>query len=271
MDIMDLMGWEEFLIPYEQAVEELVVKFRAYSRELKKKGLHSPIEYVEGRVKKVGSILEKAHRKDIKYGESAEKLEDIAGIRIICRFVEDIQKVVAIVRERNGIDMEIINEGDYISNGKSSGYRSYHINIRYPVWTSEGARSVAAEIQIRTMAMNFWAIIEHSLKYKYKGNMPEELKKRLITAAEASYSLDVEMSAIRDEIMEAQRVIDTKNDVVDEIGVKIRALYANGSVDNIEELNARFLSIYEQDNLETLEEFKKQLDMLTELYQIELT
>ena len=267
---MDIIEWEEFLIPYEQAVDELIVKFRSYSRELKKKGRHSPIEYVEGRVKKVGSILEKAHRKGIKFGEAAEHIEDIAAVRIICRFVEDIQKVVAIIRERNGIDMEIINEGDYVSNGKSSGYRSYHINIQYSVWTAEGARTVAAEIQIRTMAMNFWATIEHSLKYKYDRNIPQELQKRLISAAEASYSLDVEMSAIREEIMEAQRVIDRKNDLVDEIMSNMRVLYSSDRIDNIEELNARFLSIYEQDNLETLMAFKKQLEILSDLYQVEL-
>jgi len=267
---MDIMEWEEFLIPYEQAVDELTVKFRSYSREFKRKGLHSPIEFVEGRVKKVGSILEKAHRKGIKYGEVAEQIEDIAGVRIICRFVEDIQKVVSIIRERSGADMEILSEGDYISNGKSSGYRSYHINIQYPVWTSEGAKTVAAEIQIRTMAMNFWAIIEHSLKYKYNRNIPQELQKRLISAAEASYALDVEMGAIREEIMEAQRVIDRKNDLVDEIMGNMRLLYSSDRVDNIEELNARFLSIYEQDNLESLMDFKKQLEILSDIYQIEL-
>ena len=266
---MDIIEWEEFLIPYEQAVEELTVKFRSYSRELKKKGLHSPIEYVEGRVKKVGSILEKAHRKGIKYGQAADLLEDIAGVRIICRFVEDIQKVADIIRERNGIDMDILEEGDYITNGKSSGYRSYHINIRYPIWTADGAKSVTAEIQIRTMAMNFWATIEHSLKYKYNRNIPHELQKRLISAAEASYSLDVEMSAIREEIMEAQRVLDRKNDLVDEIMSNMRILYASARINNIEELNARFLAIYEQDNLEMLLEFKRQLEILSDLYQVE--
>ena len=266
---MNIIEWEDFLIPYEQAVDELTVKFRAYSRELKRKGLHSPIEYVEGRVKKIGSILEKAHRKGIHFGQAAEMIEDIAGIRIICRFVEDIQKVAAIIHERNGIDMEIIEEGDYISNGKSSGYRSYHINIRYSVWTTDGVKSVTAEIQIRTMAMNFWATIEHSLKYKYNRNVPQELQKRLISAAEASYSLDVEMSAIREEIMEAQRVLNRKNDLVDEIMSNMRLLYTSGRVNNIEELNARFLILYEQDDLEKLLDFKRQLEILSDLYQVE--
>jgi len=268
---MDIIEWEEFLIPYEQAVDELTGKFRAYSRELKKKGMHSPIEYVEGRVKKVGSILEKAHRKGIRYGQVAERIEDIAGIRIICRFVEDIQKVVSMIRDRNGIDLEIIEEGDYISNGKSSGYRSYHINTRYSLWTASGVKSVTAEIQIRTMAMNFWATIEHSLKYKYNRNVPQELQKRLISAAEASYSLDVEMSAIREEIMEVQRVLNRKNDLVDEIMNNMRVLYTSTRINNIEELNARFLMLYEQDDLEKLLEFKRQLEILLDLYQVEFT
>ena len=266
---MNIVEWEEFLIPYEQAVDELTGKFRSYSRELKKKGLQSPIEYVEGRVKKVGSILEKAHRKGIHFGQVAEEIEDIAGIRIICRFVEDIQRVVAILRERNGIDMDIIEEGDYISNGKSSGYRSYHINIRYGMWTADGVKSVVAEIQIRTMAMNFWATIEHSLKYKYNRNFPQDLQKRLISAAEASYSLDVEMSAIRDEIMEAARVLNRKNDLVDDIMSNMRELYSSARINNIEELNAKFLSLYEQDDLEKLLEFKRQLEILSDLYQVE--
>jgi len=266
---MVITEWEEFLIPYEQAVDELIGKFRSYSRELKKKGLHSPIEYVEGRVKKVGSILEKAHRKGIRYGQVADRIEDIAGIRIICRFVEDIKKVVSIIHERNGIDMDILEEGDYISNGKSSGYRSYHINIRYTMWTADGVKSVAAEIQIRTMAMNFWATIEHSLKYKYNRNVPQELQKRLISAAEASYSLDVEMSAIREEIMEVQRVLNRKHDLVDEIMNNMRILYTRARINNIEELNARFLTLYEQDDFDKLLEFKRQLEMLSDLYQIE--
>ncbi|MDR2649315.1 MAG: GTP pyrophosphokinase family protein [Clostridiales bacterium] len=262
---MNIIKWEEFLIPYEQAVDELTGKFRAYSREMRKKGLHCPIEYVEGRVKKVSSILEKAHRKGIHYGQVEERMEDIAGVRIICRFVEDIQRVAAVIRERNGVDMEIIEEKDYISDGKSSGYRSYHINIRYPMWTVNGVKSVAAEIQIRTMAMNFWATIEHSLKYKYNHNIPRELQKRLISAAEASYSLDVEMSAIREEIMEVQRVLNRKNDLVDEIIGGIGVLYTSG-LNNIEEIHARFLMVYEQDDLEKLLEFKRQLEVLSDLY-----
>jgi len=267
---MNIIEWEEFLIPYEQAVDELVGKFRAYGRELQKKGIHSPVEYVTGRVKKVGSILEKAHRKGIQYGQVAEKIEDIAGIRVICRFVEDIHKVVAMVRERNDVDMEIIEEGDYVSHGKSSGYRSYHINVRYSMWTVTGVKSISAEIQIRTMAMNFWDTIEHSLNYKYNGNVPQELQKRLISAAEAAYSLDVEMSAIRDEIMEVQQVLTKKNDLVDNILNNMRVLYTCGRVDNIEELNARFLILYEQDDLEKLMEFKGQLEMLSDLYQVEV-
>ncbi|MDR1000150.1 MAG: GTP pyrophosphokinase family protein [Clostridiales bacterium] len=195
-----IIQWDEFLVPYEQAVDELIAKFKAYKKEFNRKNLHCPIEYVEGRVKSVSSIVEKALRKGIEYEHIPQKLEDIAGIRIICRFVEDINRVVELVRMRDGTDLDIMEEMDYISKGKPSGYRSYHINISYPVVTVDGLKRVAAEIQIRTMAMNFWATIEHSLKYKYNRNIPADLQNRLCSAAEAAYALDCEISAIREDL-----------------------------------------------------------------------
>lgn len=93
-------------------------------------------------------------------------MEDIAGIRIMCQFVDDIDRVVEIIRERE--DMQILYEKDYVKNVKPSGYRSYHMVIRYPVYMAKGKVEILAEFQIRTLAMNFWATIEHSLNYKYK-------------------------------------------------------------------------------------------------------
>ena len=102
--------------------------------------------------------------------------------------------------------MTIIEERDYVSNVKPSGYRSYHIVIEYPVQLISGEKKILAEIQIRTMSMNFWATIEHSLNYKYQGEFPDSLKARLKRAAEASFMLDKEMSEIREEIQEAQQL-----------------------------------------------------------------
>jgi putative GTP pyrophosphokinase len=120
----------------------------------------------------------------------------------MCQFVDDIASVTDLIRQRS--DMKIIEEKDYITHSKPSGYRSHHMIIEYPVETVQGRKIVIAEIQIRTLAMNFWASIEHSVNYKYKGEFPEEIKQRLQNAAEAAFRLDEEMSQIRFEIQEAQ-------------------------------------------------------------------
>src|SRR5690606_35251663 len=125
-----------------------------------------------------------------------------AGLRMMCQLVGDIETVVGLLRQRN--DLRLVEEKDYISHEKQSGYRSYHVIVEYPVQTIKGEQLILAEIQIRTLAMNFWASIEHSLNYKYKGIFPAEIKNRLQRAAEAAFQLDEEMSQIRDEIQEAQ-------------------------------------------------------------------
>lgn len=135
---MEIQLWKKRLDPYELAVKELTVKFEHLIQEHKQQGLYSPIEQVTGRVKSVSSILNKMKKKKIEIDEMEEKVEDIAGIRIICQFVEDIQKVVEIIRARN--DMEVKEERDYITNMKDSGYRSYHVIIYYPIETLEGTK-----------------------------------------------------------------------------------------------------------------------------------
>nr|WP_286181110.1 GTP pyrophosphokinase family protein [Bacillus sp. ISL-37] len=172
---------------------------------------HSPIEFVTGRVKPIASILDKAHQKGISLDKLDTEMQDIAGLRIMCQFVDDIKTVVEQLRSRN--DFEIIEERDYISHKKASGYRSYHVVIRYPVQTIRGERNILAEIQIRTLAMNFWATVEHSLNYKYKGLFPEDIKIRLQRAAEAAFRLDEEMSTIRGEIQDAQAFFTRKKEM----------------------------------------------------------
>jgi putative GTP pyrophosphokinase len=229
--------WDTFLLPYEQAVEELKVKFRALRTEIKHREEYTPIEFVTGRLKKVSSILEKAKILNIPL-ERIEDVPDIAGIRIMCQFVEDMHRVAEHIRGRK--DMTVVEERDYVTNRKPSGYRSYHFIVRYPVQTAGGEVSLLAEIQLRTLAMNFWATIEHSLNYKYKGNIPEQVKERLVRAAEASYHLDGEMSAIREEIREAQILFETKSNTVADILSNIEKLIHAGSMDLAVEFHQRF-------------------------------
>ena len=197
------MDWNVLLAPYEQAVEELKIKLRGMRTQFNYESKHSPIEFVTGRVKPIPSIIEKAKRRQIPLDRIEEEIQDIAGLRVVVQFVDDIYTIVKLIRARK--DMKIIEEKDYIQKNKESGYRSYHLIILYPVETIHGEKKILAEIQIRTLAMNFWAINEHSLNYKYKGSIPPEIKLRLKSDAEAAFKLDEEMSKIKHEIQEAER------------------------------------------------------------------
>lgn len=203
------MEWEAFLDPYIQAVGELKIKLRGIRKQFRKQNRHSPVEFVTGRVKSVESIKEKMSLRGIKPENVAQDLQDIAGLRIMVQFVDDVDEVLALLRQRQ--DMKIIQERDYINHMKSSGYRSYHVIIEYPVDTINGRKTVLAEIQIRTLAMNFWATIEHSLNYKYQGEFPQEIKQRLETTAKIALELDEEMRKIREDIREAQLLFDAEN------------------------------------------------------------
>ncbi|MDC3413669.1 GTP pyrophosphokinase family protein [Aquibacillus sp. 3ASR75-11] len=205
---MQDMNWEVFLAPYGQVVEELKVKLKGMRAQFQYESRHSPIEFITGRVKPTSSILEKAKRRNIGRNHIEEEMQDIAGVRVVCQFVDDIYTVIDMLKSRN--DFVIVEEKDYISQKKESGYRSYHIIVKYPVETIHGEKNILAEIQIRTLAMNFWATNEHSLNYKYAGQIPDKIKSRLKRAAEAAFKLDEEMSQIRGEVQEAHLIFQHK-------------------------------------------------------------
>lgn len=210
---MIMQDWEAFLAPYHQVVNELKIKLRGIRAQYEGTA-HAPIEFVTGRVKTKESILAKCQQRCIDERHLADEMYDIAGLRIMCQFVDDIYEVVELIKARN--DFKVVKEVDYISNKKESGYRSYHLIIDYPIQWQHGERHVFAEIQIRTLSMNFWATIEHSLNYKYQGEYPDEIKERLKRAAEAAYSLDEEMSEIRAEIKEAQHIFTNRKQLPEE-------------------------------------------------------
>lgn len=205
--------WKEFLIPYSQAIAELKVKFKFMRNEYREFGMHSPIEFVVGRVKSISSIVAKAKKKNIPLDKIIRYMDDIAGIRIMCQFVDDIYKVVEMLRARDKSDIHIIYEKDYVKHVKESGYRSYHMIILYPVHTAIGVKNIMVEIQIRTLAMNFWATIEHSLNYKYASNIPQDIKVRLKNAAKSAAALDNEMIEIKNEIINAQMMFEAKSEI----------------------------------------------------------
>jgi len=261
---MQIQLWREILDPYSLAVDELVTKFNHIIDEYRHAGAYSPIEQVSGRVKTISSILEKSQKKGIDLKDFENTMEDIAGIRIICQFVEDIDKVVDIIKMRS--DMRVKSEKDYINNRKKSGYRSYHLIAFYDVETLKGRKELQVEIQIRTLAMNFWATIEHSLQYKYKKNMPEHIKERLSSAAEAILILDQEMSVVRDEIMDAQNSFTVKANIVADILTNIQNLYKVANKQEVIKIQDEFFRIYQNGDQEELTKFSDDLDMISARY-----
>ncbi|ANE49075.1 GTP pyrophosphokinase [Paenibacillus swuensis] len=255
---MDARDWGKFLLPYEQAVEELKVKFKILRSELRSRDEYAPIEFVTGRVKKISSILEKAKRLSIPM-EKIESVEDIAGIRIMCQFVEDIHRVAELLRQRQ--DLVVLYEKDYITNYKDSGYRSFHIIVEYPVQTAIGLKKVLAEIQIRTLAMNFWATIEHSLNYKYKEALPEEVRNRLRNAAQAAFILDKEMSNIREDIVEAQKSFEDSSVLVHKVLNGIQELYFFYRVREAAQYQMRFNEAWEENNLYEIKDLHKEIQI----------
>jgi putative GTP pyrophosphokinase len=145
--------------------------------------------------------------------------------------------------------MSVIYEKDYITNYKESGYRSYHIIVEYPVQTSLGQKNVLAELQIRTLAMNFWATIEHSLSYKYKERLPEQVKLRLQKAAEAANALDQEMSSIRKEIMDAQKLFEDNSNLVSKVLNHIQDLYYYHRVREAANFQLKFNELWESEDI----------------------
>lgn len=261
---MEIQLWRSILSPYELAVRELIVKFEHIITEHRLNDLYSPIEQVNGRVKSVSSILEKLQRKHIPLEHMEEEIEDIAGVRIICQFEEDIETVASLIRKRT--DMVIKSEKNYLKHIKQSGYRSYHLIIYYTVDTIQGPKRLQAEIQIRTMAMNFWATIEHSLQYKYKGDMPVHVAERLSKAADAIIALDQEMASVRNEIMDAQNSSQMQSNLVRDILLNIENLYKLSNKREVMKIQDEFLRVFKTKDLKQLERFHRQLDIIAEGY-----
>ena len=261
---MDILLWQKLLEPYKQAMQELELKFNRIRTECAVKGLYCPFETVRGRVKSLNSILDKMYKKKISFDEIEERIEDICGIRIICQFTEDIEQIVEIIRGRQ--DMEVKTIKDYVLHQKASGYRSYHLIIYYTVQTLEGPKRIMAEIQVRTMAMDLWATIEHSLQYKYRANIPKVVSERLGKAADAIMQMDNEMSSVRSEIMDAQVSSQLQHRMVSSILYNIERLYRVANQREVQKIQDEFYQIYQKNDIEELRRFQTQLDLIAEGY-----
>jgi putative GTP pyrophosphokinase len=260
------MEWERILLTYKQAADELKAKFGNISLQFNKLEHSSPIFRVEARVKTIPSILAKARRKNIPMDEVESEMWDIAGVRIICRFVDDIKTVVDIIKARR--DMSVIEERDYVTSMKASGYRGYHLLISYPVHTAWGRRDVLCEIQIRTLAMNMWAVTEHSLRYKYKGHIPAEIQRRLIRTADAAFMLDNDTNIIKEDILEAEKSNKSREEIVLDITNSIEDLGAVVGTAEVEGLYKKFVEVMGTNEYEHLKEFHEEVKLIARAYKI---
>ncbi len=257
---MELYAWREKMAPYELAVEELTIKFRRMVLDYRAASRYSPIEQVTGRVKSISSILDKAHRKGVALEDLEDIIDDIAGIRLICQFEDDIPIVVDLIRGMS--DLTIISEQDYIRNPKKSGYSSYHVNALYNVETIYGHRCIKVENQIRTLAKNIWTVIEHSLQYKYNGSIPVSVQERLLAAAGAVKQLDQEMSSIREDLMDAESSYREEAVNVADIISNLQNLYQVADKNAVLCIQHEFYDIYNRGDKEELRQFGRQLDEL---------
>ena len=236
----DNFDWERFFVPYRQTVKELDLKFRILIDSYATLNEYCPIYRVLGRVKTPASILDKASSESYAIDELASNMQDIAGIRLITQFEGDIYVIVEMIKSRT--DMNIIKTKDYLANPKQSGYKSVHLIVEYDVNSIYGFQKTLCEIQIRTLAMDFWASIEHSLNYKYNDEMPEEIKVRLINAAESIGHIDTEMGNIKEEIKAAQKIYRKKTSVNNDIVDGLNALSRYGKKDRTK----KYYKFYEQ-------------------------
>ncbi len=198
--------FQEVMMMYSCAIREVKTKLEVLNDELSIRNKRNPIEMIKSRVKKPESIIEKLSRRNLSLdiNSMVENLYDIAGVRVICSFVDDIYDIATMLVRQD--DVKVLAIKDYIKNPKPNGYRSYHMIIEIPVFFSDKKQSVRVEVQIRTIAMDFWASVEHKIKYKKEIDGADEIINELKECADIISSTDAKLMDIRKKI-EAQKKI----------------------------------------------------------------
>ena len=189
---------------YECAILEVKTKLDVLNKEFQANELRNPIETIKTRIKSPASIMEKLERKGFELSVQSIKdnLDDVAGIRVICSFVDDIYKVADMLTNQD--DIKILSKKDYIRNPKKNGYRSLHLVVEIPIFLSNEKKPMRVEVQIRTIAMDFWASLEHEIHYKKFSNSNVEAVKQLTECADVIYETDMKMLKIRKNLLDEE-------------------------------------------------------------------
>ena len=197
--------WKEVQLVYNSALKEIGTKLEILNDEFQHVHRYNPIEHIKLRLKTSESIVKKLK----KYGHEStienmvEYVNDIAGIRVICSFTSDIYRIAEMLGGQS--DIKVLSVEDYIKNPKPSGYKSYHMLVTVPIFLSDRIVDTKVEVQIRTVAMDFWASLEHKIHYKFEGEVPTHIERELVECANMVSELDARMLSLNEEV---QRLVE---------------------------------------------------------------
>ena len=210
----DIDNWKEVMLIYSSSLKQISTKLEILNDEFQHVHRYNPIEHIKSRVKTPESIVKKLkkHGYESTIQNMVEYVNDIAGIRVICSFTSDIYQIAEMIRNQS--DIKVISIKDYIVNPKKSGYKSYHMLVTIPVYLSDRIVDTKVEIQIRTVAMDFWASLEHKINYKFEGNAPDHIRNELVECARMVAELDERMLSLNEEIQMIHQGSQTEEAIV---------------------------------------------------------
>ena len=197
-------SWQTVMFLYNSALKQVETKLEILNDEFQHVHQYNPIEYIKSRIKSPESIVKKLKRNgyEVTIDNMVEHVKDIAGIRLVCSFTSDIYRLAEMIGRQN--DLTVVSVKDYIKNPKESGYRSYHMIVSVPIFLTDRVVDTTVEIQIRTIAMDFWASLEHKIYYKFEGHAPAYISHDLQECAEIVGMLDAKMLSLNEAILEAK-------------------------------------------------------------------
>lgn len=195
-------SWTEVILVYNSALKEVGTKLEILNDEFQHVHRYNPIEHIKSRIKSSESIVKKLRRNGYEstIENMVEYVNDIAGIRVICSFASDIYRIASMLSNQN--DIKVLAIKDYIKNPKPSGYKSYHMLVTVPIYLSDRIVHAKVEIQIRTVAMDFWASLEHKINYKFEGKVPQYIKEELVECAHMISDVDARMLNLNEQIQD---------------------------------------------------------------------
>lgn len=207
-------SWNTIIFLYNSALKEVRTKVEILNDEFQQVHRYNPIEYIKSRIKTPESIVKKLKRygHETSNGNMVNYINDVAGIRIVCSFTSDIYRLAEMIGKQN--DLTVISVKDYIKHPKESGYKSYHMLVTVPIFLSDRIIQTKVEIQIRTMAMDFWASLEHKIYYKFEGNAPEYISRDLRECSGIVSMLDAKMLQLNEAILEAKEAQEEEKGAV---------------------------------------------------------